>query len=486
MGQFRAATDENGIAELLNVAPGPYMLRVEHDTFIPPTYGASGTVSTPLLKSITVGSSPQVQDFAISLMPGAIIRGRIRDASGAAVSGARVSIGVLTYRNGLPNFYAGSGADTNAQGEYLLRKMAPGEYFLRLEIPGTRGAFFPNAEDFKTASAILIHGGEELLGIDIDLPKRAMLKVSGILVNSPPSVPIRFSFVANDEANPDAFDGTSLTNARSGAHGEFEFQLPPGNWDVFATGKLPELPSTVTTSSITGHVRLRVADSDIQSVVIEMNTIDIPGRIIAPDSSPESALALFESLRLMLSPRDHNYGVSRTNIETSPSGGSSATFTLRSVPPGKYNLTFGSTMPAGFYVSDIRQGNQSIYTDDLITIERPPVEPIEIVVRPTHALLTGTVQNMASRSEADVSTVALVPAPELRRNPLLFQVAPISPDGTFAFHDVPPGNYKLFAWKNVVKGAEQSAEFLSKYEYAGVPVTITESGSFQVQLKFIP
>jgi len=39
--------------------------------------------------------------------------------------------------------------------------------------------------------------------------------------------------------------------------------------------------------------------------------------------------------------------------------------------------------------------------------------------------------------------------------------------------DVPPGDYKLFAWETLPTGADASAEFMSPYEERGRFITIT-------------
>ena len=49
--------------------------------------------------------------------------------------------------------------------------------------------------------------------------------------------------------------------------------------------------------------------------------------------------------------------------------------------------------------------------------------------------------------------------------------------GAFVFRDIPPGNYKLFAWESVESGAWQDPDFMRPFESRGIPVHIEEGAS---------
>jgi len=50
---------------------------------------------------------------------------------------------------------------------------------------------------------------------------------------------------------------------------------------------------------------------------------------------------------------------------------------------------------------------------------------------------------------------------------------------------IAPGDYKLFAWKDVPNGAWQNAEFITGYEVLGTPIRVTAGGLNNIQLRVI-
>jgi hypothetical protein len=55
-----------------------------------------------------------------------------------------------------------------------------------------------------------------------------------------------------------------------------------------------------------------------------------------------------------------------------------------------------------------------------------------------------------------------------------------------ALESIPPGDYKLFAWQAMERGAHLDPEFLQQFEDLGKAVSLKESASMSVQLDAIP
>jgi hypothetical protein len=72
--------------------------------------------------------------------------------------------------------------------------------------------------------------------------------------------------------------------------------------------------------------------------------------------------------------------------------------------------------------------------------------------------------------------------PDQRHNILLHKTTTlIGPPGSFSFRNVPPGDYKVFAWESVPPlDAEKNPEFVSVYEPFGASVTVVEGTCVQV------
>jgi hypothetical protein len=88
--------------------------------------------------------------------------------------------------------------------------------------------------------------------------------------------------------------------------------------------------------------------------------------------------------------------------------------------------------------------------------------------------LNGKVEGLPEKADTEEyrsTRVVLVPAK--RRNLTLYQVTNLSSDGRFSFSYLAPGEYKIFALKNLPTGAERSSEFMSRYEALGTYVNIS-------------
>jgi hypothetical protein len=81
------------------------------------------------------------------------------------------------------------------------------------------------------------------------------------------------------------------------------------------------------------------------------------------------------------------------------------------------------------------------------------------------------------------ATCVLVPVARNRND--LYKVATTDQYGKFAFANVTPGDYKLFAWEDIQQGAYLDPSYLSRFEERGQSVRIDKSGSATVQLRVI-
>jgi hypothetical protein len=69
--------------------------------------------------------------------------------------------------------------------------------------------------------------------------------------------------------------------------------------------------------------------------------------------------------------------------------------------------------------------------------------------------------------------------PVKRQNLMLHQRAALSSVGWFSFFYIAPGEYEIFALKNLPDGAEKSSEFLRRYEALGTSVSVSSDSSVQ-------
>lgn len=119
-----ATTDDGGRFTFPKVAPGDYRVRAERDGYL-----------RSEVSSVTVGSGAAVSDVVLTLVPTAVISGRVTDQYGEPVS--RVYIRALTTR-------VVAETRTNDLGEYRLFNLPPDVYIVSAEPypgPSIQGGF---------------------------------------------------------------------------------------------------------------------------------------------------------------------------------------------------------------------------------------------------------------------------------------------------------------------------------------------------------
>lgn len=99
--------------------------------------------------------------------------------------------------------------------------------------------------------------------------------------------------------------------------------------------------------------------------------------------------------------------------------------------------------PPGVYVADVRLGGRSVLNTPIRADENDR-EPIEVVVRDDGAHIAGTL--LSSGRGLGFSEVVLVPNAPRRTAFAHYKTVMTDYHGHFEFVDVPPGEYKLFAW----------------------------------------
>jgi hypothetical protein len=409
-----------------------------------------------------------------------------------------VSTGTVHYQSGRRVLDEWARTRTGANGEYELSSLGPGEYYVRAEQPnverGYAATYYPGEQDIQRATWITVRPGDQIGGIEFVVEKLKTFSISGRVTNAPkPTLlvgrlvnAIRFVLLPRDIGTPDYPVPVRLTGGLSSDDGQFSVSgIPAGSWELLAITEVitdgpRELLSTTEAIAaaldrprIIGRVQVEVVDADVRDVVITGESFSVTGRTRMRDGSTVPI-----PLRGMLEPRD-NTPQSLINKLTGAStlGFLDGKFEFGGIPPGKYSFKF-EEVPAGYYLADIRQGARSIYDDGIIEVGPQPPLPLEIVMGKGGGRLNGKVDGLPEKPNAqEYGSTRVVLIPAQRRNLTLYQVTTLSQEGRFSFSYLAPGDYKIFALKNLQTGAERSSEFLGRYEALGTSVTIANDSS---------
>jgi hypothetical protein len=477
-----ATTDEAGNAVFDHLPMGTYSIRAERDGYIAPSLALGLSTPSPRdsAAAVLTPRDPS-ENVSIILARSASISGHLRDQDGHPVANAPVAAYSVRYHSGRPWLSPGPNTQSDSAGAYRLQPLGPGEFYVSIGGAKDFPVFYPGVLDIAAAAPIRLRNDEEVTGTDFIVAAVRTFKVSGTAVN----VPIRtlrngqkdgsipgFNVVPADEATDTP--ATYVTNTVKDGNGEFEITLPPGSWDLFATAP----NSDPRGASMSGRTRVVVVDGHVSGVIVPLISTAVSGHVTMPATSN----ARFSS-RISLVPRENLLAPVASSVLSS-----NGTFSFEGMLPGKYSIEIAS-IPVGYYVADLRIGYTSIYDDGIINIGADALEPIEVVLQQGGGTIQGILEddNVEPTGQYIAPRMLLVPAWPRRQNPLLYQTSTlIGAPGAFSFRNVPPGDYKVFAWKRFALGAEQNSTFISHYEQYGVTVTVLPGERSPVTVRLTP
>ena len=123
---------------------------------------------------------------------------------------------------------------------------------------------------------------------------------------------------------------------------------------------------------------------------------------------------------------------------------------------------------------------------DLLSAPFPsPPETVELRIGFAVGRVTGSVASLDC-SAGFGSLVTLIPVESRRERSDLYFTTIATPNGAFAFENVPAGDYLLFAWEQIPPGAHQSPEFIRRFEGRGQSIRIEKGQTIEAQLNLIP
>jgi hypothetical protein len=539
-------TDGEGKFYLPNVAPGSYRLVAIHAGHVTAEYGQRqpGVPGTAL----TLTPNQRITDVRIAMTAAGIISGHIID-KGQPIGQADAIALKAIYTEGQLSFTPVLSIRTDDLGEYSLFWLPPGRYYMvglvwdsassvpRYTSPdgtdsiafyaqryigravflrATAGGvleneahipmYYPGTPDPKLATVIDVQPGAVLRGIDIDASAVPTRHVTGRIVGIPTpggaqaGQPVRVTLnlrPLTPNLNNTSSNGSSFLADSSG---NFEISnAVPGRYVLMAT-----------VGNLTGRTPVEIRDRDVTDLVISLSPgLSVTGRVVierATSISPDPAIA---NLRIVLRndpllPGSPNYAVSPQpdgsfSIPAMPTASAASgaqppagpiegdyrvLVTPILVSPTPPDATPPAIAPAlqNLYVKSIRMGDIDILNDRL-HLSSQPQESLTITIGSNAGTLNGRVVD-DRQQPAPGTTVVLI-----HDNGLRYRVNENStfsdPAGRFELQSVPPGDYKLFAWEKIERGAWQDPEFMRPFEDRGLSVHVEEGGKVSVDVQMI-
>ena len=458
---YTSDSDANGRFVMQDVLPGVYSFSADRPGFMPDEDGAPGAPAP----SLKVEAGQSVNDLKIKLVPLAVITGRVLDDDGDPVRGAQLEAMAYTYQTGKKQLNSLEQASANDKGEFRLFGLHPGAIFIRASSfnrgrfsPGMLGTasftptYFPNTTDAAHASPIELAAGAQLSGIDIRLRREKHYSVRGKLPE------VLKHEVSHRMLQIRPRDGSGGGSGLRQDEETFEFvDVLPGSYVIIG-----DIVSNDKRSVVRQDVD--VVNADVEGVTLNfVAPVSVSGtvRVEGVLSSPR------EKMRVSL---DSDFQ-GQNSAEVKPDG----SFATAEVAPDVYKITVGSQ--PGAYVKSIRFGDEDVSGGRIDLSKRSG--PLTLVLATDMGDVEGSVKKANGDPAVRVRITLIAGRSDLSRYGFTDE------QGKFHIREVPPGEYRAFAWQDAPFGAPQDPDFRKPFEKQAVAMKMDPNGHATVDLQVI-
>lgn len=483
---YRSSTLADGRFLFPSVPPGRYRLIANRTGYVGAAYISPDPPRTNVL---VLWPDDSVREIVLKLLPHAAISGVVIDEDGDPVEGAEVQAYRYGYRDGRRQLVAtGTAARANDLGEYRVSGLRPGRYYIgasmpqhhrlerRIEVPppganphlpeqGYEPVYYPDAGDPAGAVPINLSAGREVHGVDLMLRRTNVYRVSGRVVGIPDgSARQRVTVVLAKE------DGTVAATVESQAGtGEFEFRgVRPGSFVLFASGESGEWPFYARRPIALGEGNLTGLELALTPAIEAGGYIEIEPP--APAFDPRS-------IRVRFIPEQPLNFNPDTRVREDRSFSSL-------LAPLRYRIA-ADGLPPGYYLRAVRFRQIDILETGLDVTAGVFDGELILEIRAGAGIVSGTVLDPRGGAAAGVK-VSLAQEGLRAEWAELYHVTETDTAGMYQFRDLPPGDYRLYAWEELEEGAHMDQDLLERHRAEGVAVRIRENSVEPVQLKLIP
>lgn len=350
--------------------------------------------------------------------------------------------------------------------------------------------YYPGTTDASQALTIYLAAGTEFPRVDIVLTEAPTVRISGRVLD-PVTGTVPSGTAVTLRSRAEVFVEGSQRRAPVMDDGTFEIDgIFPGSYDLTASaggtlrnvrlvagaaGERTQFLEESTTEPLYAHLPLDIRPGavSIENLVLELAPgFDLTGRVRPPIGE---SLDL-DALSVNVVADRTVFGIPLVSVPVETDG----TFRIEGLPPTEYRGVALEGLPAGTYLEEARLG--------AFDILNTPVR-VDGSLRASLDVQLGANAGSADVGTVDASgdrlgdmTVVLVPSAPRRARADLYRVATSDANGAVRFADVPPGDYKVFAWDAVPDLAWHNETFMRAYESSGVPLFVAPGSHEQASV----
>jgi Carboxypeptidase regulatory-like domain len=452
-------SDGNGNFSFDDVEPGEYAVVVDRRLFMAEPTGATGAPPP----DIKVEKGQQIKDVKIRLIPLGVIAGRVLDADGDPVRGATVNALRYVYSNGKRQLRNADSTQSGDNGEFRLFGLRAGTLYLKVthfhQGPGGQPesitSYYPGTADETHAAPVELRAGAQLDGFDIRQLSTGVYSISFKFAEGHPPEGGLALFLVSQEGSQQ-FGLETFSSDSVGFKG-----VPPGSYEAIVRLDGGERQSYAIE-------RVEVTNADVDGGTLTfLPAVDLAGSVRVEGG----AFRGLEKVRVILQAEYRSPLLGTINAQVKPDG----TFQLKNAAPSVYEV--GINRVTGVYLKSVRMGDKQL-TDRRIDLASK-LEPLVVVLGADVGEVEGSVQN----AKGDPVDAIAYGDHSNRRDLNRFTFT--DQKGEFKIKDVPPGDYKVFAWEDVPVGAPQDPEFRKPFEKEATPLRMQPNGHERVSVTAI-
>jgi hypothetical protein len=476
---LNAVTDETGGFQFVNLPSGSYVLAATADGYIAGEFGQRSVNGPGIPISVVAGQPPP--SIIFPLKPLGVIAGRIRSTDGNPMPNASIYLYKAIYLDGRRTMLLWQQSRTDEYGEYRIPSLPPGQYVVSALSRGTPGrgegflpVYSPGTIEIDAATLIDMSAGLEFGGVDVTVTEQDSLHIRGRV------------FDGLNRTSPSAFFVTLAALGQrtviGGAtvprqvftmdDGSFDINgIVPGSYDLIAT--LGDGEGRLAT-----RMRVDLTRSDVDDLLLVLQpAFQVSGRVVIDGAALAREAVKVTDARVSLVQEPFIAQVSPLPAAVADDG----TFVLKGMIPGEYRIRVDTRFDS--FVSRASWGSADIL-NSVVPIDGDRGNDLYVNVDPRVGALDAIVFDNKNEPAAGVQVVLAPEAPNRDRIDL-YQSGKTAANGGFQFKNLPPGDYKLFAWESVESGIWQDLNFLSRYEDLGKRVHIGEAAKENVDVRLI-
>jgi len=503
--RFSTRTDASGMFEFADLPPGSYRLSAAEDPTAPrQEYGTSlvGRQGMNTGTVITLAPGEKRADIVLVWKSPGIVSGRVLSNMGDSLVGMQVTVFTPARdEHGKRVFRLETAIRTDDRGYYRLAGLPPRRYYLSagspdviIDFPGLavtvtsagkyQSVYFPGETEISKATGLEVSADAELTNVDFVLPRLSTFRVGGRIVDpltgKPPENIPDLSLIPRDRP---VLAGTEASSRPYRLDGSFEFvDVEPGSYWVSAI--VP--PSNIGGGFVTLRADQRppfaltpveVTHSDQNNVLLELTRgLSLQGAIRLREGSPSPVLELSDTPVSIQVRRIGVDGVDESKVTVTADG--SGSFTLTNLLPGDYRFSV-ENLSSGLYVEEASFGGIDLLRNPFQLLSRTS-DKVTVVLSATAGRINGSVRDNNSRPVPNVDVVLM---PNIQRDRThLFRAVKTDSSGNFVINSIPPGAYKLFAFRAVEPFAYFDSQVIEQFEERGNLVQVRESSTMTVTI----